>query len=106
MAYLWLVVAIGFEVLGTSLLKPSEGLTKLWPSMGAMASYLVACGMLAQAMREIPTGVAYAMWSGLGTAAIVAVGLVFLGDHLTPATVSGIALIVGGVIVLNLAGAH
>jgi small multidrug resistance pump len=106
MAYLWLVVAIGFEVLGTSLLKPSEGLTKLWPSMGAMASYLVACGMLAQAMRDIPTGVAYAMWSGLGTAAIVAVGLVFLGDRLTLPTVSGIALIVGGVIVLNLAGAH
>jgi small multidrug resistance pump len=46
------------------------------------------------------------MWSGLGTAAIVAIGLVFLGDHLTSATISGIALIVGGVIVLNLAGAH
>ncbi|GAA1134640.1 multidrug efflux SMR transporter [Nocardioides aquiterrae] len=106
MAYVWLTVAIGFEVLGTSLLKPSEGLTKLWPSMGAMVSYLLACGMLAQAMREIPTGVAYAMWSGLGTAAIVSIGLVFLGDNLTTATVSGIALIVGGVIVLNLAGAH
>lgn len=106
MAYVWLVVAIGFEVVGTSLLKPSEGLTKLWPSLGAMGSYLLACAMLAQATREIPTGIAYAMWSGLGTAAIVAIGLVFLGDRLTPATISGIALIVGGVIVLNLAGAH
>ncbi|MGX4654895.1 DMT family transporter [Micromonospora sp. SCSIO 07396] len=106
MAYLFLLIAIGAEVAGTSLLKATQGFTRLWPTVGLAVAYLLAFGMLALAVRDIPVGVAYAMWSGLGTAAIVAVGAAFLGEPLSLTKVIGVGLIIGGVIVLNLGGAH
>jgi small multidrug resistance pump len=104
-AYLLLALAISAEVAGTSLLKASEGLTRLWPTAGTVAGYLVATVLLAQAVKTVPVGVAYAMWSGLGTAAIAAIGAAFLGEPLNAAKVIGIALIIGGVVILNLGGA-
>ncbi|MEU1607955.1 DMT family transporter [Micromonospora matsumotoense] len=106
MAYVFLLIAIGAEVVGTSLLKATQGFTRLWPTVGLAVAYLLAFGMLALAVRDIPVGVAYAMWSGLGTAAIVAIGAAFLGEPLSVAKVVGVALIIGGVVVLNLGGAH
>ncbi|MBM7078624.1 MULTISPECIES: DMT family transporter [Micromonospora] len=106
MAYLFLLIAIGAEVGGTSLLKATQGFTRLWPTVGLAVAYLLAFGMLALAVRDIPVGVAYAMWSGLGTAAIVAVGAVFLGEPLSLTKVVGVGLIIGGVVVLNLGGTH
>ncbi|MFY1622205.1 DMT family transporter [Micromonospora sp. WMMD723] len=106
MAYLFLLIAISAEVAGTSLLKATQGFTRLWPTLGLAVAYLLAFGMLALAVRDIPVGVAYAMWSGLGTAAIVAVGAVFLGEPLSLTKVVGVGLIIGGVVVLNLGGAH
>ncbi|GHJ08444.1 multidrug resistance protein mmr [Micromonospora humidisoli] len=106
MAYLFLLIAIGAEVAGTSLLKATQGFTRLWPTVGLAVAYLLAFGMLALAVRDIPVGVAYAMWSGLGTAAIVAVGAAFLGEPLSLTKVVGVGLIIGGVVVLNLGGAH
>jgi small multidrug resistance pump len=58
--------------------------------------------MLAQAVKVVPVGVAYAMWSGLGTAAIVTIGAVFLGEPLRMSAIVGIALIIGGVVLVNL----
>ena len=106
MGYLFLVTAITAEVIGTSLLKATEGFTRLWPTLGLAVAYLLAFLMLALAVRDVPVGVAYAMWSGLGTAAIVAIGAVFLGEPLSLAKVAGVGLIIGGVVVLNLGGAH
>ncbi|WP_432906756.1 DMT family transporter [Micromonospora matsumotoense] len=106
MAYVFLLVAISAEVAGTSLLKATQGFTRLWPTVGLAVAYLLAFGMLALAVRDIPVGVAYAMWSGLGTAAIVAVGAAFLGEPLSVSKVVGVGLIIGGVVVLNLGGAH
>ncbi|MEV6708350.1 DMT family transporter [Micromonospora wenchangensis] len=106
MAYLFLLTAIGAEVAGTSLLKATQGFTRLWPTVGLAVAYLTAFGMLALAVRDIPVGVAYAVWSGLGTAAIVAVGAAFLGEPLSLTKVVGVGLIIGGVVVLNLGGAH
>ncbi|WP_422751945.1 DMT family transporter [Micromonospora sp. WMMD708] len=106
MAYLFLLIAIGAEVAGTSLLKATQGFTRLWPTLGLAVAYLTAFGMLALAVRDIPVGVAYAMWSGLGTAAIVAVGAAFLGEPLSLTKVVGVGLIIGGVVVLNLGGTH
>ncbi|MEU7957020.1 DMT family transporter [Micromonospora humida] len=106
MAYLFLLIAIGAEVGGTSLLKATQGFTRLWPTVGLAVAYLLAFGMLALAVRDIPVGVAYAMWSGLGTAAIVGVGAVFLGEPLSLTKVVGVGLIIGGVVVLNLGGTH
>lgn len=106
MAYVFLVVAISLEVLGTSLLSLTNGFTRLWPSLGCLIAYACSFLALAQTVRHIPVGVTYAMWSGLGTAAIVAVGVVALGESMNPAKVVGVALVIGGVVVLNIGGAH
>lgn len=106
MAYALLVAAIAAEVAATSLLKATDGFTRLWPSLGCLAGYAFACLALAQAVKTVPVGVAYAMWSGLGTAAIVAIGVVFLGEPLNAVKALGLVLIVAGVVVLNLKGAH
>ncbi|MBQ0895759.1 multidrug efflux SMR transporter [Micromonospora sp. U56] len=106
MAYLFLLLAISAEVFGTSLLKATDGFTRLWPTLGLAGAYLAAFLLLALAVRDIPVGVAYAVWSGLGTAAIVAIGAVFLGEPLSVTKVVGVGLVIAGVVVLNLGGAH
>lgn len=63
------------------------------------------CFLLAQVVKSVPVGVAYAIWSGAGTAAIVAIGAMFLGEPLSVAKIIGIGLIVAGVVVLNVGGA-
>ncbi|MEX5295163.1 multidrug efflux SMR transporter [Kocuria sp. CPCC 205268] len=94
------------QVVATSLLKLTDGFTRLWPTVGSPGMYGVAFALLAQTLRSIPVGVAYALWAGLGTAAMVATGAVVLGEPLTATTVAGIGLVIAGVVVLNLGGAH
>ncbi len=106
MAYLFLLGAITAEVIGTSLLKATNGFTRLWPTLGLAVAYLSAFGLLSLAVKDIPVGVAYAVWSGLGTAAIMAIGAAFLGEPLSVAKVAGAGLVIAGVVVLNLGGAH
>ncbi|GAA1744796.1 multidrug efflux SMR transporter [Rothia terrae] len=104
MPYLFLTLAIGAELLATSLLKTTEGFTRLLPTLGCLTLYAVSFFGLAQAVKVIPVGVAYAMWSGLGTAAIVAIGVAFLGEPLSLVKVVGVALIIAGVVIINLGG--
>ena len=107
MPYLFLLGAIAFEVLGTSLLKATEGFTRLLPTVVCIGSYVAAFAALAWAIKhDLPVGVAYAMWSGLGTAAIVAIGVVFLNEPISFQKIAGVVLVIGGVAVLNLGGAH
>ncbi|MER7279949.1 multidrug efflux SMR transporter [Dactylosporangium sp. NPDC000244] len=106
MAYVMLGLAIAVEVVGTSLLKATVGFTKLWPTLGVLVAYTLAFLFMAQSVKVVPVGVAYAMWSGLGTAAIVAIGAVFLGEPLSLLKVIGVGLVIAGVVVLNLGGAH
>lgn len=107
MPYVLLLVAIAFEVLGTSLLKATEGFTRLLPTVVCLASYVAAFAALAWAIKhELPVGIAYAMWSGLGTAAIVAIGVVFFHEPISVQKIAGVVLVIGGVVVLNLGGAH
>jgi small multidrug resistance pump len=106
LGYVYLALAIAAEVLGTSLLKSTEGFSRLWPSVWCLASYGIAFALLSQVIKSVPVGVAYALWSGLGTVAIVAIGAVFLGEELNLMKVLGIALVVAGVVVLNVGGAH
>jgi small multidrug resistance pump len=104
--YVYLALAIAVEVLGTSLLKSTEGFTRLWPSVLCLGSYGVAFVLLSQVVKSVPVGVAYALWSGLGTVAIVAIGAMFLGEELNLTKILGIGLVVAGVVVLNVGGAH
>ncbi|MCP3099333.1 multidrug efflux SMR transporter [Myxococcus sp. K15C18031901] len=106
MAYVFLVLAIASEILGTSMLKTTEGFTRLWPSLACLGAYGVAFALLSQAVKTIPVGVAYALWSGLGTAAIVVIGVTFLGESISAIKIIGVSLIVVGVVILNLGGAH
>lgn len=106
MAYVFLILAIVAEVFATSLIKSTEGFSRLWPTVACLGGYALAFAMLSQAVKGVPVGVAYAMWSGLGTAAIVAIGAVFLGEPLSVTKVVGVGLIIVGVVMVNLSGAH
>ena len=101
-AWLSLGLAILAEVIATSALKASEGFTHLWPSVIVVAGYAVAFYCLSLTLRQIPLGIAYAVWSGAGTALIALIGIVVYRQKLDPAAICGIALIVAGVLVLNL----
>ena len=106
MAWVFLGVAIALEVVATSLLKSTDGFTRLWPTVACLAGYAGAFYALTLSLRELQVGTAYAMWSGIGTAAIATIGVVFLHEPLTVTKVAGIVLVVAGVVVLNLGGAH
>ncbi|MFF8446457.1 DMT family transporter [Streptomyces leeuwenhoekii] len=106
MGYLLLAGAIAAEVAGTTAMKYSEGFSRLWPSLLTLLGYVISFGLLAQTLKTLSVGTAYAIWSGVGTAAVATIGIVFLGEAMTLARAAGIALIIVGVVVLNLGGAH
>ncbi|MCD2467553.1 MULTISPECIES: multidrug efflux SMR transporter [unclassified Streptomyces] len=106
MGYGLLAGAIAAEILATTSMKYSEGFSKLWPSLITGIGYVVAFALLAQALKTLQVGTAYAIWAGVGTAAVAAIGILFLGETLSLAKIAGIALIIAGVVVLNLGGAH
>lgn len=105
MSWIYLVLAIVCEVFGTTCMKLSEGFTKLVPSAGMFALYLVSLGLLTLALKGIPVGVAYAIWSGLGTALIAVIAaFVFHESFTVPKTIC-LLMIVLGVAGLNYFGA-
>ncbi|MGW0946760.1 DMT family transporter [Streptomyces sp. NPDC002623] len=106
MGYLTLAGAIAAEVAATTAMKYSEGFSRLWPSLVTAVGYVVSFLLLAQTLKSVGIGTAYAIWSGAGTAAIAVLGLALFGESLTLTKVAGILLIIGGVVVLNLGGAH
>ncbi|AUG80213.1 QacE family quaternary ammonium compound efflux SMR transporter [Kitasatospora sp. MMS16-BH015] len=106
MAALLLALAIISEVCATSCLKLTEGFTRLYPSLAVGVGYALSFFLLGKALKHIPVSVAYAVWSGAGTAAVAGIGVVAFGEHLGRAQWLGIALIIVGVVVLNLRGSH
>ncbi|MER7688578.1 multidrug efflux SMR transporter [Streptomyces sp. NPDC097610] len=106
MGYALLAGAIASEVAATTAMKYSEGFSRLWPSLVTVLGYVIAFVLLAQCLKTVQVGTAYAIWAGAGTAVIAAIGMVFLGEALNLTKVAGILLIIGGVVVLNLGGAH
>lgn len=106
MGYLMLAAAIVAEVAATTAMKYSEGFSRLGPSLVTLVGYAISFVLLAQTLKTLSIGTAYAIWSGVGTAAVAAIGLVLFSETLTLAKVAGIVLIVGGVVVLNLGGTH
>lgn len=96
-----LLIAVTAEVVATSALKASEGFTRLLPSIIVVIGYGVAFICLSLTLKTIPVGVAYAIWSGAGTALVALVGWLYFKQHLDLAAIIGLSMIVGGVIVLN-----
>lgn len=101
MSWLYLSIAIIAEVVATTALKASEGFTRLNPSIIVVAGYGLAFFMLAQTLRSIPVGVAYAIWSGVGIVLVSIVGFFLFKQRLDAPALLGIALIIAGVLVMQ-----
>ena len=104
MAWVALVAAGLFETAFAVCLKLSDGLREPWPTAGFALSALTSFGLLTVALRELEVGPAYAVWTGIGAAGAALAGMVFLGDAVSAVKLASIALILAGVIGLNLAG--
>ena len=100
--WIYLTLAIFSEVMATASLKSTDGFTKLWPSVLVLVGYSAAFYFLSLTLDTIPIGVAYAIWSGVGVAAITLVSIFFFEQKIDTAGFIGIGLIVAGVIVLRL----
>ena len=103
MGWLYLAGAIVFEIGGTTALKLSDGLRYLRPSLAVAVLYGISFACLAIAMRRIELGIAYAVWSGVGTAIIAAVGIVWFREPASALKLVSLALVIVGIVGLNLA---
>jgi len=107
LAWILLAGAIASEVVASAALKLSDGLTRLVPCLVVAVGYLLSFFLLAQALKlRMQISVAYAIWAGVGTAAITLIGTLLLDEPLTAGKLLGVALVISGVVALNLAGAH
>jgi small multidrug resistance pump len=100
-AYLFLGVAIIAEVIATSALKASENFSRPVPSIITVLGYVVAFSFLSLTLKTMPTGIAYAIWSGVGIVLITIVSWVLFKQHLDLAAMVGLGFIITGVIVIN-----
>ena len=105
-AWFYMIASIVFEVCGTTCLKLSEGMSRWAPGLGVLVFYLLSFGSFAMALKRIELSVGYAIWSGLGTAFITVIGFMFFKETVTVVKIASIALIVVGVVGLNLGGQH
>ena len=104
MTWLYLALAILLEVSGTTCMKLSQGFTKLVPSILLFVFYTLSMGMLTLALKRIDVSVAYAVWSGVGTALISTIGVLWFKEPVTALKLISLGLIIIGVVGLNLSG--
>jgi quaternary ammonium compound-resistance protein SugE len=105
MAWVWLLIAGLLEVAWAAGMKSSDGFTKLGPSVLTIVTALASFALLSVAMRELPLGTAYAVWTGIGAVGAFVFGIVMMGEALSVARVASAALIVVGLIGLKLSSA-
>lgn len=99
--WIYLLIAILTEVVGTTMMKVSQGLSRLIPSVLMFAMYAISFIFMAFALKKLEVSTAYAIWSGLGTAVIAAIGIVWFQESLSVAKVIGTVLVIVGVVLLN-----
>ena len=104
--WIFLIIAIIAEIIATTAIRSSNGFTVLVPSVVTILGYAIAFGFFAQALKSLDLGIAYAIWAGVGTATVAMIGIVVFGEPGTLAKTAGLMLIVTGVVLLNLQGAH
>lgn len=102
MHYFFLALAIIFEAIGSSFLQASKGFTKIIPVFVTSVSYLLCFFFLAQALKNIPLGIAYAVWAGAGIVLTAVIGVVIFKQTIDTPALLGMFLIVAGVVVMNL----
>ena len=106
MGWIYLILAISFEVAGTTFMKLSEGFTKTVPSIAMFVLYLLSLTALTFALKKFEVSTAYAIWSGLGTALITIVGVVIFKESVSVIKILSITLIIIGVVGLQLTAKH
>jgi small multidrug resistance pump len=104
MHWVYLALAIAFEVAGTTCMKLSAGFTKLVPSVLMWVFYGICFGCMTLALKKVDVSMAYAIWSGVGTALIATVGILYFREPVSILKFVGIVAIIGGVIALNMSG--
>jgi quaternary ammonium compound-resistance protein SugE len=103
MPWVFLLAAGLLEILWAFAMKKSEGFTLLWPSLVTLAAMAASFGLLALALRSLPLGTAYMIWTGIGAVGAFALGILALGEPLTPLRLSAAGLIVTGILLMKLA---
>lgn len=104
MSYLHLVIAIILELIGSSLLKASEGFSKLLPTLGVVIAFISCFFFLSLSLKTISLNTAYAIWSGMGIVATAVISVIIWKEKINMASITGIAFILIGVVILNLYG--
>ena len=102
MAWMFLLVAGVLEVVWAYFMKESHGFSRLWPSVITLVAMMASFGLLATAMRSLPLGTAYTVWTGIGAVGTFLVGVWFFQDPASLGRYAGVAMIIGGVVVLKL----
>ncbi|MEX1141134.1 MAG: multidrug efflux SMR transporter [Thermoleophilaceae bacterium] len=101
-----LALAIVTEVFGTVMLRLSDGMSKLPPTVAMVVGYVVSIGLLAQVLKQLDIGFAYAVWAGAGTALIAAIGVAAWDEPITGLKAVSLVAVIAGVVGLNLSSAH
>ena len=100
--YAFLILAIIAEIVAANALKSSHQFTRLWPSVLSLSCYIVSLFFLTLVLKQIPLGVTYAIWSGIGIVLVAVIGVLWHKEVLDMAAVLGMGLIIAGVVVINL----
>jgi small multidrug resistance pump len=106
LAWIYLSAAIATEVIGTVFLRYTDGFTRLGPSIFVIVAYVLSLWLTALALKGLEISLAYAVWAGVGTAAIAVIGMAAMGESINALKLASIALVIGGVVGLNLSGAN
>jgi small multidrug resistance pump len=106
LAWIYLTAAIATEVVGTLFLRFTDGFTQPLPSIVVIATYVASLWLTALALKTLEISLAYAVWAGVGTAAIAIIGMAALGETVNALKLASIVLVISGVIGLNLSGAN
>lgn len=104
MSWMYLLIAGVLECMWAIGLKQSNGFTKFWPSVISVVLIIVSLFLLSLAMRTIPVGMAYAVWTGIGATSLVIIGMLFMGEPAGVARIACLLMIVGGIVGLQLIG--
>lgn len=102
MAWVSLILAGLFEIVWATAMKYSEGFSKLWPSVLTIGAMIVSFGLLAFAMRSLPLGTAYTIWTGIGAIGAFVVGITVMGESANPMRITAAVLIVSGLVMMKL----
>ena len=106
MAWVYLLIAGLLEIVWAYFMKQSHGFTRLWPSVATLAFMGVSFGLLSLAMRSLPMGTAYVVWTGIGAVGAFIVGVVVLNEHLSPLRILAAVLVLAGLVLFRLAPAR